>query len=90
MVGGLVYAMTILGGALFPISVLPDWLEWLGRAMPIRFAFDGVRAALFEGQAWAHDALALLAFGAALAPIALGAFALALRRAKKAGTISEY
>jgi ABC-2 type transport system permease protein len=90
VVGGLVYAMTILGGALFPISVLPDWLEWLGRAMPIRFAFEGARAALFEGQGWVDDTLALVAFGAALAPLALAAFALALRRAKKAGTISEY
>jgi ABC-2 type transport system permease protein len=89
-VGGLVYLMAILGGAVFPISVLPDWLEWVGRAMPVRFAFDGVRAALFEGNGWGHDVLALVAFAAALTPVALAAFALALRRAKKAGTVSEY
>jgi len=58
--------------------------------MPIRFAFDGVRAALFTGQGWGHDVLALLAFGAALTPLAVGLFALALRRAKRAGTVSEY
>jgi ABC-2 type transport system permease protein len=90
IVGGLVYAMAILGGALFPIAVLPDWLEWLGRVMPVRFAFDGVRAALFTGRDWGDDMLALFAFGAALTPVALAAFALALRRAKKTGTISEY
>jgi ABC-2 type transport system permease protein len=90
IVGGLVYAMAILGGAVFPISVLPDWLEPLGYAMPPRFAFDGVRAALFTGQGWANDALALIGFGAALAPVALAAFAFGLRRAKRAGTISEY
>jgi ABC-2 type transport system permease protein len=90
LAGALVYAMTILGGALFPISVLPDWLEWLGKAMPVRFAFDGVRDALFTGQGWGPDALALFAFGVALAPVALAAFALALRHAKKAGTVSEY
>jgi ABC-2 type transport system permease protein len=90
IVGGLVYAMAILGGSVFPISVLPDWLEWVGRTMPARFAFDGTRAALFEGHGWGNDALVLLTFGAVLAPLALAAFALALRRAKKAGTISEY
>ena len=90
IVGALVAAMAILAGGLFPIAVLPDWLEWLGRAMPIRFAFDGVRAALFTGEGWVDDAVALLAFGAALAPVALGAFTLALRHAKRAGTISEY
>jgi ABC-2 type transport system permease protein len=88
--GGLAYLMAILGGALFPISVLPDWLEWLGRIMPIRFAYDGARAALFTGRAWGHDMLALVAFGAVLTPLALVMFAAALRRAKKKATISEY
>ena len=90
LVGMLIAAMGLLGGAVFPISVLPGWLEWVGRAMPVRFAFDGVRAALFKGHGWESDALALMAFGAALAPVALALFALAFRHAKKAGTVSEY
>jgi ABC-2 type transport system permease protein len=88
--GTLVYAMTIIGGAVFPISVLPDWLEWIGRLMPVRFAFDGVRAALFSGAGWGDDALALAAFGVVLAPLSLLAFAFALDRAKKTGSLSEY
>jgi ABC-2 type transport system permease protein len=90
LVGMLMSAMAILGGAVFPISVLPGWLETAGRAVPFRFAYDGVRAALFQGRDWELDALALVAFGVALAPIALGLFALAFRHAKNAGTISEY
>jgi ABC-2 type transport system permease protein len=86
----LVSGMTILGGAVFPISILPGWLERVGRAMPMRFAFDGVRAALFQGHGWAHNAFALVGFGAALAPIAAAAFAVALDRAKRAGTLSQY
>lgn len=88
--GTLIYAMTIIGGAVFPISVLPSWLEWLGRLMPVRFAFDGVRAALFTGEGWAGDALALVAFGAVLMPLALWAFAAANARAKRTGSVSEY
>lgn len=90
LVGMLVSAMAILGGAVFPIAVLPGWLEWAGRAVPFRFAYDGVRAALFEGHGWEQDAVALLAFGVALTPIGLGLFALAFRHAKNAGTVSEY
>src|SRR3954452_1459782 len=86
----LVYAMTIIGGAVFPISVLPDWLEWIGRLLPVRFAFDGVRAALFSGEGWGGDALALAAFGIVSAPLSLLAFAFALDRAKKTGSLSEY
>ncbi len=90
IVSGLAYVMAILGGSVFPIAVLPDWLEPVGRAMPMRFAFDGVRAALFRGEHWEHDVLVLLALGLVLAPVALTAFALALRRTKSAGTLSEY
>ena len=36
----------------FPLGVLPGWLEFMGKLLPTRFAFDGVRAALFEGAAW--------------------------------------
>ena len=88
--GTLIYAMTILGGAVFPIAVLPDWLEWIGRVMPVRFAFDGVRAALFSGNGWGGDALALAAFGIVVAPLSLLAFAFALDRAKEKGSLSEY
>jgi ABC-2 type transport system permease protein len=88
--GTLIYAMSILGGAVFPISVLPSWLEWLGRLMPVRFAFDGVRAALFTGEGWAGDALALVAFGAVMMPLALWAFAAASEHAKRTGSVSEY
>jgi ABC-2 type transport system permease protein len=90
LTGMLIYAMTLVGGAVFPVSVLPDWLEWLGRATPIRFAFDGVRAALFTGEGWAGDALALAVFGLAFAPLALLAFSSALRHAKTTGSLSEY
>jgi ABC-2 type transport system permease protein len=88
--GTLIYGMTIVGGAVFPISVLPSWLEWVGRLVPVRFAFDGVRAALFTGEGWAGDALALVAFGAVLMPLALWAFAAAIARAKRTGSLSEY
>ena len=82
--------MTLLGGAVFPIAVLPGWLQWLGRLMPIRFAYDGVRAAIFSGSGWGLDALALLAFGAVGAPLGMFLFGRALAHAKRVGSLSEY
>ena len=74
----------------FRSLLLPDWLEWLGRLVPIRFAYDGARAALFSGTGWGTDALVLLAFGAVGAPLALAVLAGALAHARRKGTISEY
>jgi ABC-2 type transport system permease protein len=90
IVGTLVYLMSLLGGVVFPISVLPGSLHWLGRLMPVRFAYDGVRSAMFTGGGWESDLLALVGFGAALTPLALAAFAAAFAHARRAGTISEY
>jgi ABC-2 type transport system permease protein len=88
--GLIVYAMTLLSGSVFPISVLPDRLETIGSILPTRFAFDGARAALFEGTGLQTDVVALLLWAIVLLPLSLVAFALGLRYAKQAGTLSQY
>lgn len=88
--GMLIYGMTLLGGAVFPLSVLPGWLEWFGRVLPVRFAYDGARVALFKGDGWIGDALALVASGVVLTPLALLAFSAAIAHAKNTGSVSEY
>jgi ABC-2 type transport system permease protein len=85
-----IFAMGVLGGALFPVSVLPSALQWLGELMPTRFAFDGLRAALFRGTGWGDDLLVLAAFAAVLLPASVALLAAALRAAKRSGSLAEY
>ena len=90
-VGGLVVSVLILlGGAYFPIAIFPSALEAIGRFVPTRFAFDGVRAAVFQGDAWVEPMLKLLAFGLVAMPIALFLFDRAIRFAKRRGTLAQY
>ena len=42
-------ALFLLVGAVFPLSVLPDPLQWLGLATPLAWWMGGVRMALFPG-----------------------------------------
>lgn len=42
----------LLAGFYFPRSVLPDWLEPLGAALPIAHAVDALRAATLAGAGW--------------------------------------
>lgn len=88
--GVLVFAMTFVSGALFPISLLPDWLQAIGRAMPTRFAFDGLRAALYGGGGWLGDAAVLLAIAAVAVPAAVWTLTQALAHAKRLGTLAQY
>jgi ABC-2 type transport system permease protein len=85
-----VLALGLFSGALFPISVLPDWLQPIAKLMPTRFSFDGLRSALFGGGDWGTDVLVLCAYAVVLVPAAVWAFAAALRWAKRVGSIAEY
>ena len=88
--GGVLFAMTILSGAAFPVSVLPGVLEAVGRVLPLRFAFDGARQALFEGGGWVPEAVGLLAFAAIAVPTALWLFGRAVKKARDNGSLGQY
>ena len=82
--------LALAGGAFFPVGVLPGWLQPLTAVVPSRFAFDGVRDALFSGEGWAGDAVSLMLFAVLALPLAVLAFKAALRHAKRRGTLAAY
>ena len=82
--------MTLLAGMAFPVAVLPGWIRWISDLIPLRYAFDGARAALFAGGGWGTDVVVLSAIAAALWPTALVAFSWALTFAKRRATLAEY
>jgi ABC-2 type transport system permease protein len=86
-------AFALLGGVLYPISVLPGPLQVLAHALPMSHGLDGVRRALVADPdlgAIGVDALVLVAFAAVCVPASLQGFQWAVRRAKRAGTLSHY
>lgn len=90
LVGMLLFAMGFISGALYPVAVLPNWMQAVGRVMPTRFAFDGVRDAIFNGHGWGIDALILLLYGIVGIPLALWLFGFAVVQAKRKGTLGQY
>jgi ABC-2 type transport system permease protein len=84
---------TLVGGVLYPISVLPGWLQWLAHALPITYGLDGVRQAVMSAPNWGAigtDALALILFTVVLLPLALWLFEFSVRRARMRGSLSQY
>jgi ABC-2 type transport system permease protein len=90
VVGMVVFTMGVLGGALFPIEVLPAGFEAVGRVLPTRFAFDGIRSAMFTGEGWTDDVAILLVYGALGIPAAIWTFTQALSYSRHAGTLTQY
>jgi ABC-2 type transport system permease protein len=84
------FGMSLLGGALFPASVLPHFLRPLAAIVPTRFAFSAARAALFGRPGWPESILDLAGIGIALGAISIVLFTLALRHAVSRGTLNQY
>jgi ABC-2 type transport system permease protein len=90
LMGVLVFAMGLVSGSVFPVSVLPGWLQPVGEVVPTRFAFDGFRNALFRGGSWNNDALGLLLFATVGLPVAIALFGAALSWSKRTGSLTKY
>lgn len=83
---------SVVGGMLFPVNILPDWLQVIARFNPVTYALEAMRAALLGGATvaalWRPLAVLLLS-AAVLLPISMGVFAWALRRTKITGTLTH-
>ena len=83
---------SVVGGMLFPVSILPGWLQIVAQVNPVTYALDAMRTALLGGAGLskiAHPLLILLLFAMVLLPASMLAFAWALRRTKITGTLSH-
>lgn len=83
---------SVAGGMLFPVSILPDWLQLVARFNPVTYALEAMRAALLGGaslaELWRPIAILLL-FALVLLPVSMFTFAWSLRRTKITGTLTH-
>lgn len=84
---------SVVGGMLYPISILPKWLQFVARLIPVTYSLEGMRAAIL-GHATLRElwpSLAgLLAFAAIILPVSFVVFSWALRRTKVTGTLTHF
>jgi ABC-2 type transport system permease protein len=83
---------TTLGGAFFPVTALPGWLQIFAAIVPLTHALSGIREGLNGGSVAdvMPQFLTLVAMAAVIVPIGLWTFGWALKRARREGTLGEY
>lgn len=84
---------TMLGGAYFPIQVLPGWLQKVSFLIPITYSLDALRLTILKGSSVQMVAQPLLILGlmsAVLLPLSLVIFAVMVRKGRKEGTLMQY
>jgi len=83
----------LLGGVVFPVALHPPWIRWASSLLPVTYALDGMRKSLLASAGFAEvlpDIAALAVFNIILLPASLLAFRLAVRKAKRDGTLSHF
>jgi ABC-2 type transport system permease protein len=85
-------ATNLLAGALFPIAVLPEWMQTVSRGVPAFYGLRGIREVLLSDAGLSDittDLLALSAFNLVLLPAAMWSLSRALRIARVTGTLGN-
>jgi ABC-2 type transport system permease protein len=82
--------LLVVSGVYYPVSVLPDWMQWIAKISPATYALRGNREQILHGAgvAWA-DVWPLLVIGAFSIPIGLMVFKAGERYAKRHGKLKR-
>lgn len=84
---------SLFGGVYYPIDVLPDWLTWISKLIPLTYSLEGLRISLlipgYNPQIWI-DILVLMGFCCVLIPASLYTFRKAVEFARIDGSLSQY
>jgi ABC-2 type transport system permease protein len=83
---------SIVSGMLFPVNILPPWLQLIAYLNPVTYALDAMRGALLDGAGMfsiGRPVLILLTFGAVLLPVSVLVFSWVLSRTKVTGTLTH-
>jgi ABC-2 type transport system permease protein len=89
----IVAGISLIAGLYFPVSLLPNWIEWTSSVQPFTPAVELLRWALIgrplDDPAWL-DLLRVIGFTAILLPVATVLLRKAVRFSQRRGTITEY
>jgi ABC-2 type transport system permease protein len=82
--------MLVVSGVYYPVSVLPEWMQWISKISPATYALRGVRASIIDGAglAWS-DVWPLLVIGLVSIPLGLVVFGAGERYAKRNGKLKR-
>lgn len=84
---------TLLIGALFPVTVLPAWMQSISKVLPNYHALNGLRAGMLQHASLASESselLSVLIFCAITVPLGVLIFRLGFERARSQGTLAQF
>jgi ABC-2 type transport system permease protein len=84
--------LLVISGVYYPVSVLPQWMQWLSVVSPATYTLEGARRAVLDGAGvtalW-PDIWPLVLIGVIAIPAGLAVFAQGERYAKRHGRLKR-
>lgn len=83
----------LVGGIYYPVEIMPGWLQFFSKLVPVTYAVRAMRLALLSGASWTElksDILVLAGFVVVLFPLSLWIFNKAVDRARDDGSLAHY
>src|SRR5207253_2966835 len=82
--------MLVVSGVYYPVTVMPEWMQWIAKFSPATYAIRGDRNSIIHGTGlvWA-DVWPLLIIAVLATPIGLAVFRVGERHAKKHGKLKR-
>lgn len=84
---------SILAGMLFPVSVMPDWLQMISKCLPLTHALEAMRMLILAGKTLGqvkNSVIALFIFFVALLPLTYLINKVCIKLAKRTGAFSTH
>jgi ABC-2 type transport system permease protein len=84
--------LLVVSGVYYPVTVLPQWMQWLSVVSPATYTLEGVRRAVLDGAGPAAvwgDIWPLVVIGAVAIPLGLYVFSRGERYAKQHGRLKR-
>jgi ABC-2 type transport system permease protein len=73
----------------YPVSVLPDWLQWVAWSLPPTYVFEGMRALILDQHFRADLMVAAFALNAAYFAVSVVIFLALLKSARRIGSLLQ-
>ncbi len=84
--------LLVVSGVYYPVSVLPQWMQWIATISPATYALRGIRSAILDGDSlstqWGN-VWPLLVLGVVAIPLGLAVFRAGERYAKQHGKLKR-
>lgn len=83
----------LLGGVYFPVTILPAWLQFLAKFLPITYSIRALELAVHRGFSVTQlyrEISALALFALLLMPLSVKAFSLSVKKARQDGSLGYY